>query len=42
MYDLVLLDWKMPQIDGITMFKKMKKIDNKPIICLVTADIANV
>ena len=28
----------MPQIDGITMYQEMKKIDNKIIICLITAD----
>ena len=37
-YDLILLDLKMPQIDGITMYQELKKIDNKIIICLITAD----
>ncbi len=41
MYDLVLLDLKMPNIDGITMFQQLKKIDDKAIICLITADISN-
>ena len=38
-YDLVLLDLKMPQIDGIGMFQALKNRDNKAIICLTTADI---
>lgn len=41
LYDLVLLDLKMPQIDGITMYKQLKKIDNNTSICLITADIAH-
>ena len=40
LYDLVLLDLKMPQIDGITMYQQLKKIDNNTSICLITADIA--
>jgi DNA-binding response OmpR family regulator len=40
-YDLVLLDLKMPQLDGITMYQQLKKIDNNASICLITADIAN-
>ena len=38
-YDLILLDLKMPQIDGITMYQELKKIDDKTTICLITADI---
>ena len=41
-YDLVLLDLKMPQIDGIAMYQGLKKIDDKIIICLITADISYV
>ena len=37
-YDLILLDLKMPQRDGITMFQALKKIDDEVIICLITAD----
>ena len=40
-YDLILLDLKMPQIDGITMYQGLKKIDNNVTICLITADIEN-
>ena len=38
-YDLVLLDLKMPQIDGIRMFYALKNRDDKAIICLMTAHI---
>ena len=37
-YDLILLDLKMPQRDGITMFQALKKIDDEVSICLITAD----
>ena len=39
-YDLILLDLKMPQIDGIAMFYALKNRDDKAIICLTTADIS--
>ena len=38
-YDLILLDLKMPQIDGIAMFYALKNRDDKAIIYLTTADI---
>jgi DNA-binding response OmpR family regulator len=38
-YDLILLDLKMPQIDGIAMFHALKNRDDKAIICLTTADM---
>jgi DNA-binding response OmpR family regulator len=38
-YDLILLDLKMPQIDGVTMFNALKNRDNKVIICMITADL---
>ena len=38
---MVLLDLKMPQIDGITMYQQLKKIDNNTSIYLITADIAH-
>ena len=41
LYDLVLLDLKMPQIDGISMYQQLKKEDSNTSICLITADIAN-
>ncbi len=41
LYDLVLLDLKMPQIDGISMYQQLKKVDSNTSICLITADIVN-
>ena len=38
-YDLILLDLKMPQIDGIAMFYALKNRDDKAIICLTTDDM---
>jgi DNA-binding response OmpR family regulator len=39
-YDLIILDLKMPQIDGISMFQALKKTDENVSICLITADIS--
>ena len=39
-YDLVLLDLKMPQINGIAMFHALKNRDDKVTICLITADLS--
>jgi two-component system response regulator ChvI len=36
-YDLVLLDIKMPIIDGFHLYKEMKKIDSKVKVCFLTA-----
>ena len=38
-YDLILLDLKMPHLDGIAMFYALKNRDDKAIICLTTANI---
>jgi DNA-binding response OmpR family regulator len=38
-YDLIILDLKMPTMDGMTLFHKIKEIDNNVIICFTTADI---
>ena len=36
-YDLLLLDIKMPNLDGIEFYKRMKEIDKKVKICFITA-----
>ena len=36
-YDLLLLDIKMPKINGIEFYQKMKEIDKKVKVCFITA-----
>ena len=36
-YDLVILDIKMPEIDGIELSQQIKKIDNAVKVCFLTA-----
>jgi CheY-like chemotaxis protein len=36
-YDLVILDIKMPKMDGLDLYQEMKKIDSKAKICFLTA-----
>ena len=38
-HDLIILDLKMPNMDGMTFYHKIKEIDNNVIICFTTADI---
>ena len=38
-HDLVVLDLKMPTMDGMTLYYKIKEIDSNVIICFTTADI---
>lgn len=37
LYDLVLLDIKMPEMDGFQLYQKIKEIDNKVKVCFLTA-----
>jgi two-component system response regulator ChvI len=37
LYDLVILDIKMPKIDGFELYQEIKKIDSKAKICFLTA-----
>ena len=37
-HDLIILDLKMPKMDGMTLYHKIKEIDNNVIICFTTAD----
>jgi len=41
-HDLIILDLKMPIMDGITLYHKIKEIDEKVIICFTTADKNNI
>jgi DNA-binding NtrC family response regulator len=41
MYDMVMLDVRMPDIDGFTLYEKLKTIDNKIKVTFMTAfDVA--
>jgi DNA-binding response OmpR family regulator len=40
-YDLLLLDIKMPKLDGIGFYKRMKEIDKKVKVCFITASEYN-
>jgi DNA-binding response OmpR family regulator len=37
MYDLAVLDIKMPKIDGIKLYQEIRKIDKKVRVCFITA-----
>ena len=37
-HDLIILDLKMPKMDGITLYRKIKEIDDTVIVCFITAD----
>ena len=37
LYDLALLDFKMPKMYGYDLYDEMKKIDNKLKVCFMTA-----
>jgi DNA-binding response OmpR family regulator len=37
-HDLILLDLKMPEMNGMTLYRKIKEIDDTVVVCLSTAD----
>ncbi|HZC48133.1 MAG TPA: response regulator [Nitrososphaeraceae archaeon] len=37
MYDLLILDMKMPGINGFELYRQIKKIDDKTKVCFLTA-----
>ena len=39
-YDLLILDIKMPKMDGFELYDEIKKIDNKAKVCFLTASQA--
>ena len=36
-YDLVILDIKMPKMNGFSLYREFRKLDNKANICFLTA-----
>ncbi|OLC26028.1 MAG: hypothetical protein AUH37_01580 [Candidatus Nitrososphaera sp. 13_1_40CM_48_12] len=36
-YDLILLDYRMPTIDGFAFYQQIKRIDPKVKVCFITA-----
>lgn len=39
LYDLVILDVKMPNMTGYELYEKLKMIDNKVKLCFLTASV---
>lgn len=37
-YDLILLDLKMPKMNGMMLYHRLKRIDNNVVICFITAN----
>ena len=37
MYELLILDMKMPDINGFELYRQIKKIDDKVKVCFLTA-----
>jgi len=37
LYDLVILDIIMPEMDGFNLYEKIKKVDDKVAVCFLTA-----
>jgi two-component system catabolic regulation response regulator CreB/two-component system response regulator ChvI len=36
-YDLVLIDYKMPKMNGFEFYKQIRKTDDKVKVCIITA-----
>jgi two-component system, OmpR family, response regulator ChvI len=41
LYDLALIDFKMPKMYGYELYDRIKKIDNKIKVCFMTATYTN-
>jgi DNA-binding response OmpR family regulator len=41
LYDLVILDMKMPIMDGLSVYQEIRKLDDKVEICFLTAGDLN-
>ena len=41
LYDILILDIKMPKKDGFELYKEIMKIDNKVKVCFLTAGDVN-
>jgi two-component system, OmpR family, response regulator ChvI len=37
LYDLILIDIALPKMNGFELYKKIRKLDNRVIICFLTA-----
>ena len=37
LYDLVLIDYKMPRMNGFELYQEIRKIDDRVKICIITA-----
>jgi two-component system, OmpR family, response regulator ChvI len=37
-YDLILLDIRMPKINGFELYDKMKRVDSKTKVCFISAN----
>ena len=37
LYDLLLIDVKMPKMNGFELYREMEKIDDKAKVCFITA-----